>query len=311
LRNLKHYRLYGLIDGHTSPHTTHKLTRRERLSRTKTSRPNGYAVPRGTVADSLVPSDGKFNNKYPLGSPLKVSNISPFSRVLSSLIGIVALASVLVTQARADGTLATLSWETYDNKDALTQRVAHEVISEATFPSGSLVQTIAKCAPMVEDKRYPGVVILVTTFKKGGTEASPFAWRNKRVSFPILINEHPLSDRSRSVVTTSSENPRANIMPIGFYDPAAGELYALGNQPAMMKLQALSKIAEMERIAKMGDFIAETGGTLPDLLQATSFRVQLLLADGTTNAVEINPQDRLLKAFVEQCNSRIQGKGAR
>lgn len=229
-------------------------------------------------------------------------------RSLSALIGVGALAAVFVAQVRAEGTLATLTWQNYDDKDALTQKIEHEVISEASFPSGTLLQTTAKCGPVVADKRYPGVVILVTTFKKSGTEANPFAWRNNRVAFPILINEHPLKDRTRSVVTTYSENPRANIMPIGFYDPVAGERYALGAQPPMMKLQALSTIAEIERVKKMDEFVAETGGTLPDLLQATSFRVQLLLADGTTNAAEINPQDPILKAFAQQCSSQIQGK---
>jgi hypothetical protein len=260
--------------------------------------------------DKLVSRYLRLKTRPLLGSGLSATNSPLLGRALSTLIGVGALASVFATHVRAEGTLATLSWQNYDDKDALTQKVDHQVISEATFASGTLLQTTAKCGPTVEDKRYPGVVILVTTFKKSGTEANPFAWRDNRVAFPVLMNEHPLKDRARSVVTTYSDNPRANILPIGFYDPVAGERYALGNQPAMMKLQALSAIAEIERSKKMDEFIADTGGTLPDLLQATSFRVQLLLADGTTNAIEINPQDPILKAFAQRCSSQIQRNGA-
>ena len=244
---------------------------------------------------------------FPLGtthrrwSQQRFISCSILHRILSPAFGIVTLAGVSATQVQAENSRGTLSWENYDNKDALTDKITHEVVSEFTFQDGSIMQTAAKCGQIIAGRSYPGLTIVVTTFKKGGSQLSPFAWRNGTVLLPVLINDQP-----QSGVRAYSENPRANLIPIGFYDPAAAERYAHGEQAPMMKLQALNRVAEIQRTAEWQTFVSGTGGTLVDLLQATSFRVQLPLADGSANVVEINPQDSLLKSFVQQCSSRMQ-----
>jgi len=232
-------------------------------------------------------------------------NRTIYHRILSQVFGIVALGGVFANDARSDNSRGTLSWENYDNKDALTDKVTHEVGSQFTFPDGSIVQTTAKCGQTSAGRSYPGLTIIVATFKKGGNSSNPFAWQHGTILLPVLINE-----QAQSGVRAYSENPRANLIPIGFYDRVAAERYAHGDQPGMMQLEALRRVAEIKRAEEWEVFVSGTGGTLTDLLQAKSVRVQMPLADGSANVVEFSPQDAVLKTFVEQCNSRMQTRGA-
>jgi hypothetical protein len=43
-------------------------------------------------------------------------------------------------------------------------------------------------------------------------------------------------------------------------------------------------------------------GTFDDFLKADSIRVQLPLSDGSTNVIDLMPQDTTLKNFVLQCS---------
>jgi hypothetical protein len=214
---------------------------------------------------------------------------------------------VFVSAAHTENVRVTLTWQGYDEKDALTDRVMHEVISEATFPDGSILETTAKCAPPLGAKTFPGVSILVATFKKGGQSSNPYAWQNGTILLPILINEQPTSG-----LRAYSENPRANIIPVGFYDPAAAERYTRLEKPPMMDLEVMQRIAKRKQDAAWEEFTSQTGGTFATFLKATSVRVQLPLADGSANVVELNPQDSVLKSFVQDCNGKMSQKtGAR
>jgi hypothetical protein len=230
-----------------------------------------------------------------------------FSLGVSSAFGVFALTGVFASAAHADNVRVTLAWESYDEKDPLTDRVVHEVIGEATFPDGSLLQTTAKCAPDAGGKAFPGVSIQVATFKKGGQSSNPFAWQNGSILLPILINERPTPG-----LHAYSENPRANIIPIGFYDPAAAERFTRLGELPMMDVEVMQRIAKRKQEAAWENFTSQTGGTFATLLKATSVRVQLPLADGSANVVELNPQDSVLKSFVQDCNDKLSRKaGAR
>jgi hypothetical protein len=71
----------------------------------------------------------------------------------------------------------------------------------------------------------------------------------------------------------------------------------------------LGDIAKIKHAAEWDALTAYAGGTLSELMQATSIRVQLPLADGSKNVIEINPQDPVLKSFAEECNAHFDGNG--
>jgi PEP-CTERM motif len=226
-------------------------------------------------------------------------------RILSSAFGL--LTAALATTAPAENSRQTLSWQPYDDKDVLTDKVTHEVGSEVTFPDGNMVQAFAKCGQDAVRQKYPGLTIVVGAFQAGNRQSKPFAWQNKAIQVPLLLN-----DQRRPDVHSYTEDPRANFIAVGFYDPASAKRYARLDEAPMMKLEALRGIAEMKQEVAWDNFVAGTGGTLADLLQATSIRLQLPLVDASADAVEINPQDLVLKTYVQACNAGLLTKsGAR
>jgi hypothetical protein len=209
----------------------------------------------------------------------------------------------LAATAQAENSRQTLTWQPYDNKDVLTDKVSHEVGSEVTFPDGNMVQAFARCGQDAVRQKYPGLTIVVGSFHAGNRQPNPFAWRNKAIQVPLLLN-----DQRRPDVHGYTEDQHANFIAVGFYDPAAAKRHTRLDEAPIMKLEALRAVAEMKQEAAWGNFVAGTGGTMAELLQATSIRVQLPLADASADAIEINPQDVVLKKYVQDCNAGLRSR---
>jgi hypothetical protein len=106
-----------------------------------------------------------------------------------------------------------------------------------------------------------------------------------------------------------TENPRANLIAIGFYDPAAAKRFTHIDFPPIMQVEQLRPVAEMKQQIAWDNFVASTGGTPAELLKASSIRAQLPLADGGADVIEINPQDAVLRGYAQQCNAQFQAHG--
>jgi hypothetical protein len=216
------------------------------------------------------------------------------------------VAGALVLPARAANSDATLSWGQFDNKDVLTGEVKHEFASQVTFSDGNILQAFARCGQTGlgnAPSKYPGLVIVFGTFQ-GDSRPLPYAWQNKKIQLPLLVNGNRRPD-----VHAYSETPQANLITIGFYDQAAAKRATQQDVPPILRqIEAGRVIGDLKNAAAWDNFVAGTGGTILDLLQATSIRVQFPVADGSANVAEINPQDPILKDYVQRCNSGFQSK---
>lgn len=208
------------------------------------------------------------------------------------------LASAIAGTARAENTRQTVSWGPYDRKDPLTDKVMHQVAGQVDFPDGNMAQAYARCREDLAGERWPGLTIAIGSFYGENSKPKAFTLHNNEVQLPLTIN-----NQSRPAVHIPSDNPRINFAAIGFYDPTAARRYAHVSVPGYLQLPELANLGNAEQQIAWKTFLAGTGGTLKELLGAASIRVQLPLFDGSADVVELNPQDPVLKSYVQQCSS--------
>jgi hypothetical protein len=225
---------------------------------------------------------------------------------LGGFVGFSVAAGAIVSPAQSENSRQTLAWQNRDNKDPLTDKITHQAFGFATFPDGTMAQAFTKCADDGSGRKFPGLTIAVGAYETNNSAPKAFAWQKLAIRVPLMVNEERRHD-----IHLEASNPQANQIVLRFYDPAGAKRFTHIEEPAIIKLGQLSfsqQVFAAKQAAAWDDFVAETAGTLPELLQATSVRVQLTLADGSANVVDINPQDSILRAFAQQCNAAVQSK---
>ena len=215
--------------------------------------------------------------------------------------GLAAYVVCDIPPVRGDNSRQTVEWHPYDDKDPLTDKVTHRIAGQAEFADGNMVQVFARCADAATGGRYPGLSIVIGTFEASSRAPKPYAWQKNAIELPLVLN-----DRQRPAVHAYTENPHANLISIGFYDPAAAKRLTHIDVPPIMQIDTFRPVVAMKQQVAWDNFVAGTGGTLGEFLQATSIRVQLPLVDGSANVIEIDPQDATLKAYAAQCNAQFQ-----
>jgi hypothetical protein len=185
-----------------------------------------------------------------------------------------------------------LSWQEYDYEDASTGQVAHELASQVALSDGNTLQAFAKCSET-------GLDFAFSSFRGSDLTPLPYAWRDNEIQIPLRIDDGAQAD-----VHAYTQDPHANQITIGFYDPTAAEHY-VGSHPSLVTNVAAAGTTNSPDWAK---FVTGTGGKLAELLGAASVRVQLPLADGSADFAVINPRDPLLSVFAQRCSSSLQQK---
>ena len=191
--------------------------------------------------------------------------------------------------------------------DVLTKETARLIGSQITFSDGVTLQVFARCRETGIGSKpiyYPGLALVFGAYRGANLSPLPYAWQNKAIQLPILVNSRRSPD-----VHGFTETLQANLMMVGFYDPAAAKRHAQVDEPPIMKFEQLRGIQQARNDIAWRNFVAGAGGTLTDLIQATSIRVQLPLADGSANVAEINPQDPTLKTLAQQCDLGFHAEG--
>jgi hypothetical protein len=182
----------------------------------------------------------------------------------------------------------------------LTDKINHRVFGQVTFSDGNMMQAYAKCSEDPNGDSYPGLTIAIAAFTASNRAPKPLRWHHNEIELPVLINDQHHPD-----ARLTTENPRGNVIFVGFYDLAAAKKVVHGEELPFVRLIPDSQLpGAMNRIA-WDDFLKNTGGTIAELLRATSVRVQLPLIDGTADVVELNPQDEVLKNYVQECSSKF------
>jgi hypothetical protein len=216
---------------------------------------------------------------------------------------LLALALLLISFAshvRAESTRATLKWEAYDKKDPLTDAVTHGIASDTTFPDGTRLQSITTCVDN-------GLNVLLRTLR--GDSLNLFASASGKINVPVFV------DGRSHTAHIETKNPRANQIVILFYDQATAkrtfDRRVKETTPGLFQLtEGLKAINKIRIEALWENFIGDTGGTLSQFVNARSARIQLSLADGTSNVAEITPQDDpVMKDFAQRCNSQFRESG--
>lgn len=173
-----------------------------------------------------------------------------------------------------------LSWEIRDEIDQIADKPIRKVFSGGTFGDGVTLEASAFCDPI-------GMEFAFDTFR--GKEGAPFAWKDDKVWPRLRID-------GGEIRTTAAESDYTNEAKIVFYDETA-TARELGQTSPLASLASGWIVSQMRSIA---------AGTLDELAAARSIRIELPLADGSANVVDLNPADQALAAMVKRCMSDLQ-----
>jgi hypothetical protein len=221
-----------------------------------------------------------------------------------------ALAGLLATTfaVHSENSRQTLSWQVNEDKDALTDVVTRKIVARAAFSDGSELRASGACGPI-------GVDFTLSMFR--GTQAAVFAANKDRISLRVRIDDRP-------VRTATAEAKHANEISVLFYDPqaardfaeaaidaaASGVQSAGSTKSALVARELLQGAIQAYGRAGIGKAVAEiearSAGQAIELQRAQSIRVELPLADGSANAIDLNPQDPTLKNGIQECISRFE-----
>jgi hypothetical protein len=224
-------------------------------------------------------------------------------RHLSSAIGIAisvvaSTAHIAVAQnngtppANSDAAPAALSWHVKDVKDAMTDAVTHKMVSYVDFPNGTSLEASAKCSAL-------GVEFTLGMYS-GNEKPSSLAWKDDTTQVRVRID-------GASVRVARVAKEYINAARLVFYDPDAAMNYMERSVSSLCKKDELmcSALANAQIKEAMDKLRENAPGTLDVLAKAASVRVELVLADGTTNVFDLNLQDQALKTLVQQCASGL------
>ena len=185
---------------------------------------------------------------------------------------------------------SALSWQQHE--ESSTGQGAKEVAAQVVFSDGNTLQAFAKCGEIGLDFDF-------STFRGSDLTPLPYAWRDNEIQIPLRID-----GGAQAEVHAYTQDPHANQITIGFYDPTVAERYVGSHASLVTNVVA----GGTTNSADWDKFVAGTGGQLNDLLGAASIRIELPLADGSADFAEINPRNPVLNAFAQRCNASLQQK---
>jgi hypothetical protein len=187
-----------------------------------------------------------------------------------------------------------LSWEIRDETDKMTDEKQRKAFSTTRFDDGIYLEASASCDGI-------GIEFAFDAFR--GREAAGYAWKDDNKMLMRLRID------AGDVRNTTVEAEYTNEAKILFYDPTGTTRTITGVLPH-------GQGTDNPVAGFFGTFIggmalnqleALAAGKLNDLPKARSIRVELPFADGSTDVVEINPQDQALRTIVNQCVADLRG----
>jgi hypothetical protein len=203
-------------------------------------------------------------------------------------------ATLISHAAIAENSLRSLVWQIGEDKDLLTNKSRKLAVTQATFSDGSSVDAFETCS------QY-GVVLVFNVSKEKSLIS--FAWKNNVVRLKVTIDNGPVRD----VYYPKDEINQAEVL---FYYPPAAQKFINGvaaPKPGglLAQIPAAQDISKMKNDIAREQFLSRTAGNIDDLAKASSIRLQLELAGGAANVVEINPSDFALKTIAQQCYASL------
>jgi hypothetical protein len=179
-----------------------------------------------------------------------------------------------------------LSWQLRTETDKITDKTTRKAVSGGVFDDDVSLEAYAACDPI-------GVEFAFDTFHD--RNAAPFAWRDDAIGMRLRID-------GGDVHTATAKAEYTNEAKIVFYDPAAAEDQIQGAFHAQGGTNPIvgSFYGAMGGVA-LKELQAKAAGTLNELANARSIRVELPLATAHAYVVDLNPQDQAVKAIVQSC----------
>jgi TPR repeat protein len=195
------------------------------------------------------------------------------------------------TQASAG--LSLLSWQVEDEKDKITNKTTHTAISSGTFGDGVSLDVRAICDGM-------GVEFVFETYR--GQAPAAFAWDHDKLPMRIRIDGQ--------VRVAGGQSKYSNQAAIEFYDPAAAQKVLVGNWPSPQDNQNSVGVLFNRLMGKSALLALPSiaAGKLNELNNAQSVLVELPFAGGSSNVVDLNPRDAMLKTIIRKCMADIGAK---
>jgi TPR repeat protein len=193
----------------------------------------------------------------------------------------------------ASAGLSLLSWEVEDEKDMITNKTTHTAISSGTFGDGVSLDVRAICDGM-------GVEFVFETYR--GQTPVPLAWDHDKLPMRIRIDGQ--------VHVAGGQSKYSNQAAIEFYDPAAAQKVLVGNLPSAQDNQNSVGVLFNRLMGKSALLALPSvaAGKLSELNNAQSVLVELPLAGGSSNVVDLNPRDAMLKTIIRKCMADIGAK---
>jgi TPR repeat protein len=194
---------------------------------------------------------------------------------------------------QASAGLSLLSWQVEDEKDKITNKTTHTATSGGTFSDGVSLDARAICDGM-------GVEFVFETYR--GQAPAPLAWDHDKLPMRIRIDGQ--------VRVAGGQSKYSNQAAIEFYDPAAAQKVLVGNMPSAQDNQNSAGVL-FNRLMGKSTLLALpniAAGKLNELNNAQSVLVELPFAGGSSNVVDLNPRDAMLKTIIRKCMADIGAK---
>jgi uncharacterized protein len=173
----------------------------------------------------------------------------------------------------------TFSWQLTNETDKMTDKTTLTATGNKTFGDGILIEAKASCSPL-------GVIFTFDSSR--GKAAAPFLWKGDKINIRVRID----NDGIHTSTTSEQYVNEANIL---FYDTNGMQSFAKGS----MKNGGLFGFFFGGLV--MTDLPELSAGKSEQLAAARSVRVELPFSDGSTNVVDLNPQDQALGTVVRKC----------
>jgi hypothetical protein len=182
---------------------------------------------------------------------------------------------------------AMLSWKIRDVTDKITDETTRKAESGGAFEDGVSLEASAFCDGI-------GVEFAFDAFR--GREAAPFAWKDDKIGLRLRIDGGDI----RAATADAEYTNEAKII---FYEPDAAQSMVQGVLPhaegnAGKLTDAFNAFIGGSALMTLQGVAA---GKLAELAAARSIRVELPLADGSDNVVDLNPRDEALASVIRAC----------
>jgi hypothetical protein len=192
--------------------------------------------------------------------------------------------------------LDRLSWEAVDERDKITDKVTRKAVGGGKFEDGISLEASASCDGVM------GFEFSLHTYR--GDAPAPFRWNNdNKIGLRLRL------DTGDARVATAQAQ-YTNEATIVFYDPASSRKALGAEQPGAQGQGLFGLFSGIVGGSMMFELANIAAGRIDELNSAQTARVELPLADGSANVVDLNPQDAALKSVISKCAADLRKSAA-